>query len=163
MVVAGVAVVASARARGGAHRGRARWWRGVKWGSLTGVTIATYTLWDAHAMTGLALPPLPYFALGTFWQAALMVPGLRGRRAELTLVVRLHWRESLCVAVLSPLAYVLVLQALTTTSVAVVAPARESSVVVGSLLAWRLFHEPAPLRKFAGATIVLAGIVLIAA
>jgi len=162
VVVAGVAVVASARSPGRADHHAAPTWRGVQWGGVTGAAIASYTLWDDHAMTHLALLPIPYFALGTVWQAALMVPGLRGRGGELRHVVRTHWRETLCIAVLSPLAYVLVLQAMTTTPVALVAPARESSIVVGSLLAWKLFHEQAPARKFAGAVVVLAGIALIA-
>lgn len=165
VVIAGVAIVASARPPGagagnaGAAGGAIR---GVKWGALTGLAIASYTLWDDHAMTELALLPIPYFAMGTAWQAVLMAPGLRGRRTGIGRVARRYWREIVCVAVLSPLAYVLVLQAMTTTSVALVAPVRESSIVVGSLLAWKLFHEPAPARKFAGAVVVLAGIALIA-
>ena len=49
-----------------------------------------------------------------------------------------------------------------TAPVSLVAPARESSIVVGSLLAWWLFKEPDPLRRLCGAAIVLGGIVLIA-
>lgn len=162
VVVAGVAVVASARSTGASRRRPASTWGGVRWGAATGLAIASYTLWDDHSMTHLSLLPVPYYAISATWQAALMVPGLHGRRTELTQVAREHWRETLCIAILSPLAYVLVLQAMTTTSVALVAPARESSIVVGSLLAWRLFHEPAPVRKFAGAVVVLAGIALIA-
>ncbi|GGB28025.1 membrane protein [Flexivirga endophytica] len=166
VIVAGVAVVASARAPGARqrHTGAARRsaYKGLQWGTLTGLAIASYTLWDDHSMTQLALLPIPYFALSTTWQSLLMVPGLRGRGTELARAPRDHWREIVCVAVLSPLAYMLVLQAMTTTSVALVAPARESSIVVGSLLAWKLFHEPAPARKFAGAVVVLAGIALIA-
>ncbi|RNI21637.1 DMT family transporter [Flexivirga caeni] len=163
VIVVGVAVVASARAAGLAQPHSASVWKGVQWGALTGLMIAAYTLWDDHSMTDLALLPIPYFAMSTVWQAALMVPGLRGRGAELSRVVRAHWPEVLCVALLSPLAYVLVLQAMTTTPVALVAPVRESSIVVGSLLAWKLFHESSPARKFAGVVVVLAGIVLIAA
>lgn len=166
VVISGVAIVASARPPGRATSGvpaaKGSALRGVRWGALTGLAIASYTLWDDHSMTSLGLLPVPYFAMGTAWQSVLMVAGLRGRRTDLVRVGRRYWREILCVAVLSPLAYVLVLQAMTTTSVALVAPARESSIVVGSLLAWRLFHEPAPARKFAGAIVVLAGIALIA-
>lgn len=163
VIIAGVAVVATARSVGRAHRHTGSAWKGLQWGTLTGMAIASYTLWDDHAMTDLALLPVPYFAMGTVWQAALMIPGMRGKGADLRRVARRNWPEILCVAVLSPLAYVLVLQAMTTTPVALVAPARESSIVVGSLLAWKLFHEPAPLRKFAGAVVVLGGIALIAA
>ena len=74
----------------------------------------------------------------------------------------MRWREIAVVAVLSPLAYVLVLEAMRTAPVSLVAPARESSIVVGSLLAWWLFKEPDPLRRLLGAVIVLGGIALIA-
>lgn len=162
VVVAGVAVVASARSSGRTVRRRGPAVRGVRWGALTGAAIASYTLWDDHSMSTLALLPVPYFAVSNTWQTVLMVPGLRHTGADVSRVARSYWREILCVATLSPIAYVLVLQAMTTTSVALVAPARESSIVVGSLLAWKLFHEPAPARKFAGAVVVLAGIALIA-
>lgn len=162
VIVIGVAVVASARPSGGTAGHAKSAYKGLQWGALTGLAIASYTLWDDHSMSELALLPIPYFALSTAWQSLLMLPGLRGRRSELTSVPHDHWREIVCVAVLSPLAYILVLQAMTTTPVALVAPARESSIVVGSLLAWKLFHEPSPARKFAGAVVVLAGIALIA-
>ena len=65
------------------------------------------------------------------------------------------------IAVLSPLAYVLVLVALRTAPVAVVAPLRESSIVVASLLAWRFFGEGHLARRLVGAAVVLVGIVAV--
>lgn len=162
VIIVGVAIVASGRGSGALRRAQTPGWKGVQWGALTGLAIASYTLWDDHSMTELSLLPIPYFAISTVWQAGLMLPGVRARGFELRSVISCNWREILCVAVLSPLAYVLVLQAMRTTSVALVAPVRESSIVVGSLLAWKLFHEPAPLRKFAGAVVVLVGIALVA-
>jgi len=38
-----------------------------------------------------------------------------------------------------------------------VAPARELSIVIGSVIAWRVPHEPKPLRRLTGAAIVLVG------
>lgn len=161
LVIGGVVVVATAGLRSGsAARGPAA--RGVLWGTATGASIAAYTLWDDHSVAQLALLPIPYFAFAATWQASLMLPGVRGRGGELRSVVGRYWREIACVAVLSPLAYVLVLQAMRTTSVALVAPVRESSIVVGSLLAWWLFGEQRPARRLAGACVVLAGIVLLA-
>jgi drug/metabolite transporter (DMT)-like permease len=66
------------------------------------------------------------------------------------------------VAVLSPLAYVLVLQALTLAPVAVVAPVRESSIVVGALLSWLVLREPHPARRLLGSVVVLAGVAALA-
>jgi len=160
MVIAGIVVVASGTA--GASRRRAR--AGLVWGAATGAAIAAYTLFDDHAVTTWALLPVPYFALSTAWQAILMTPALRRRTTLplLTVLRRNRWEIGI-VAVLSPLAYILVLEAMRTTPVSLVAPARETSIVVGALLAWWVFHEPRPLRRFLGAAVVLTGIALIVA
>ena len=50
-IVAGILLIAL----GPSHHVRA----GVVWGLLTGVTIASYTLWDNHSVTALAVPPVP--------------------------------------------------------------------------------------------------------
>ncbi|GAA1299322.1 EamA family transporter [Brachybacterium sp. JB7] len=159
VVVGGIVVVATGRSAAGRHGLRA----GVAWGAATGLAIAAYTLWDSYSVATLELPPVLYFVTSCLWQVVLMTPTLlRRHRASLPPVLRLHWREIVLVAVLSPLAYILVLEAMRTAPVSLVAPARESSIVVGSLLAWWLFKEPDPLRRMLGAAIVLAGIVLIA-
>ena len=159
MVIGGIVVVATGRSVAGRHGIRA----GVVWGTATGIAIAAYTLWDSYSVTTLGLPPVGYFVTTCLWQVLLMTPTLlRRHREDVVPVVRSHGREVLLVAALSPLAYVLVLEAMRTAPVSLVAPVRESSIVVGSLLAWWLFMEPDPLRRMLGAAIVLAGIVLIA-
>ncbi|MDN5688526.1 MAG: DMT family transporter [Brachybacterium sp.] len=159
VVIGGIVVVATGRTVAGRHGIRA----GVLWGTATGAAIAAYTLWDSYSVTTLGLPPVSYFVTTCLWQVLLMTPTLlRRHREDVVPVVRTHWREVLLVAALSPLAYVLVLEAMRTAPVSLVAPARESSIVVGSLLAWWVFKEPDPLRRMLGAAIVLGGIVLIA-
>jgi drug/metabolite transporter (DMT)-like permease len=142
-------------------RGSAR--AGVSWGVGTGVAIAAYTLWDNHAVNALEIPPLPYFVLGLALQLPVMTL-LLGRRRRLLPSV---WREArgpvITVAVLSPMAYVLVLRAMQLAPVSLVAPARESSIVVGALLSWWLLKEPSAVRRLLGAAIVLVGIVGIVA
>lgn len=157
LVLTGVVIVASGGRRA-SQRGKAM--IGLQYGVATGVAIASYTLWDDHSMTTLALAPIPYFALNTAWQAVLMAPRLRSH-GPIRETLRRYWREVVVVGVLSPLAYILVLQAMRSTPVSLVAPARESSIVVGSLLAWWLFKEPNPVRRLLGAVVVLAGIALI--
>lgn len=158
-VIAGIVVVATGHS--GTSRQGVR--AGVAWGAMTGVAIAAYTLWDSISVTTFGLPPVTYFVSSCLWQVVLMTPALlRRHRDRLSPVLRTRWREIAAVAVLSPLAYVLVLEAMRTAPVSLVAPARESSIVVGSLLAWWLFKEPNPLRRLLGAGIVLSGIVLIA-
>ncbi len=135
---------------------------GLFYGVATGVAIAGYTLWDYFSVARLEIPPVVYFGAGTMAQSLLLLPWAVRRRG----LIRPTWssdrREILTVAVLSPLAYVLVLFAMQTTSVALVAPVRESSIVIGALMAWWLFREPDPLRRILGATVVLAGIALVA-
>ncbi|NMA78999.1 MAG: EamA family transporter, partial [Actinomycetales bacterium] len=150
---------ATGRSAAGRHGTRA----GVAWGAATGLAIAAYTLWDSFSVTVLEAPPVPYFVISCLWQVVLLTPQLlRGHRESVRPVLSRHWREIALVAVLSPLAYVLVLTAMRTAPVSLVAPARESSIVVGSLLAWWLFKEPDLWRRLLGAGIVLGGIVLIA-
>ena len=65
------------------------------------------------------------------------------------------------VGLLSPLAYGLVLLALTFSPVSYVAPAREVSVVVAALLGTRILREPAGRQRVLGAALVAAGLVLL--
>ncbi|RJQ77747.1 EamA family transporter [Pseudonocardiaceae bacterium YIM PH 21723] len=135
----------------------------VGYGVLTGATIAAYTLWDAHAVNGAGMPPLAYYTAGCVLQSLMLTPHVLANRPEMDRLRRDHRRELWIVGVLSSAAYVLVLYAMRTTPISVVAPVRELSIVLGSLAAWRILGEPNPARRLVGASIVLAGIVGIAA
>ncbi|MFC7342197.1 EamA family transporter [Saccharopolyspora griseoalba] len=136
---------------------------GIGFGLLTGALIAAYTLWDAHAVTGLALSPLLFDWSSNLARSALLAPYAIARRPALAAVWRRHRREILAVGLLSPLAYVLVLFAMRLAPVSLVAPGRELSIVIAGVLAWRLLGEPQPARRLTGAAVVLAGVVLIGA
>jgi drug/metabolite transporter (DMT)-like permease len=77
-------------------------------------------------------------------------------------LARQHWAAALVVGILSPLAYVLILFAFTLAPVALVAPAREVSVVLVALGGWLLFREPHPVQRIVGAVVVLGGVALLA-
>ncbi len=136
---------------------------GVGWGFLTGATIASYTLWDNFSVNHLGVPPVPYFVLGTVLQLPWLTALLVTRRPE---SIREVWqktrRPALVVGLLSPLAYILVLRALQLAPVSLVAPARETSIVIGAVFGWLVLREPRPARRLVGALVVLAGIGLIA-
>lgn len=157
-VVVGVVVIGLAGGRANWASARA----GVLWGLLVGVFIAAYTLWDARAVTVLAISPILLHAGTNVVEAALLAPMAARRWTEVRATMRDHWREVVIVAVLSPLAYLLILFALQLAPVAIVAPAREISVVFVGLAGWLLFREPHPVQRLAGATIVLGGIALLA-
>jgi drug/metabolite transporter (DMT)-like permease len=159
LVVAGVLVISTGRTGGDPHAVKA----GIGYGLLTGVVIAGYTLWDAHSVTGIGVPPVVYFGLGSALQSVMLVPGALAGRAEVARIWREQRREVLFVGLLSPIAYILVLFALTMAPVSLVAPARELSIVLGGLAAWLVLGERDAVRRLAGSVIVLSGIAAIAA
>jgi drug/metabolite transporter (DMT)-like permease len=136
--------------------------KAVMFALITGLFIATYTLWDKYAVSTLNVPPLvqgyaslPVMAL-TIAPFALLD---RGRTARVWITYR---RQVLGAAVLSPLAYILVLIALSFTAVSAVAPAREVSVLLGVLLGRRLLGEGSLARRLTAAATIAAGIICIA-
>lgn len=134
----------------------------VRWGVLTGVGIAAFTLWDAYSVRSLDVPPLGYFCGRAIIQSLMLTPAALRRHGWVGRLWREHRREVLTVAVLGPVASVLVLQAMLLAPVSMVAPARELSIVLGAVIAWRWLGEPNPARRLTGAVVVLAGIATIA-
>ena len=80
--------------------------------------------------------------------------------------VRAVWAASrgraIGVGVLSPLAYVLVLYALARAPVSVVAPARETSILIGTLLGTTVLAEGDTRRRMIAAGAILLGITALA-
>jgi drug/metabolite transporter (DMT)-like permease len=159
LVISGVLVISSGKT---VHTDPARRRAGVFYGVLTGAFIAAYTLWDAHSVTTLGVPPIAYFGAGSVFQSLLMAPSVLRDRASVTALWHRHRRQVLIVGVLSPLGYLFVLYALQLAPVSLVAPARELSIVLGGLAAWRLLGEAQAARRLIGSLVVLAGIAAIA-
>lgn len=163
-VVAGVVVIAlSAGSAGSKREAHPAPLAGILFGLATGVLIATYTLWDAHAVKTVQVFPVALMWMSTLTQAVLLAPLALRHRSRLRSVARSYWREALTVAVLSPLAYILVLFALQRAPVSLVAPIREVSVVLVSLAGSLLFKEAALGQRLVGAVVVLAGVAMLAA
>lgn len=161
VIVGGIVVTAAPGRDPGAMDG-SRLLAGLGWGILTGAFIAGYTLWDDHSVTALAQSPIPYFSLSAVYQALFMTCGLNSSRRRLMRdSVKTNWPVIVSIGVLSPAAYILVLTAMQSEPVSLVAPLRETSIVVGSLLAWVVFKESRPGRRLLGALLVVAGVALI--
>lgn len=141
---------------------RSLWRAGLGYGVATGVLIAAYTLWDARAVAELGMSPVVFEWGVNTTRAVLLSPAVVSRPAQARRVWRQYRREVLLVALLSPLSYVLVLVALTTTPVALVAPAREVSILIGVMFGSGLLAEGKGLQRAAGAVAVVAGILLLA-
>jgi len=85
-----------------------------------------------------------------------------GKRAEIGSAWREHRLEALGVAVLSPLAYLMVLTAMRFTPISLVAPTREVSILIGALLGTRLLAEGEGNRRLVGAVGMVIGVALLA-
>jgi drug/metabolite transporter (DMT)-like permease len=144
------------------HQDRAHLRTALGYGLMSGVLIASYTLWDRHGVAGLAIAPLLYDAGTAATQLALLTPFAVRRWPE----VRRHWahdrRWVLGVALLSPAAYVLVLTAMSFTPVSYVAPAREVSLVIGAFLGAKVLKEGETARRVGAAIAMAAGVVALA-
>ncbi|SDP62842.1 EamA-like transporter family protein [Actinopolyspora xinjiangensis] len=158
LVVLGVLVITSG---GGDTRPRAGQLAGIGFGLLTGGMIALYTVWDAYAVTALALSPLLFDWANQLARVVLFAPYAWGRRDRIAGVWAKNRREVVLVGLLSPLAYLLVLFAMRLAPVSLVAPARELSIVLAALLGWWLLREGDPGRRIAGSAVVVSGVVLL--
>ena len=145
-----------------APRRRRRLDPGIAWGLLTGLAIASYTIWDAHALRTFELSPVSFMVGVTVVEVVFYTAALGRRRRELLDVARAHWPRVLAFGVLSPLSYILVLVAIQTTPVALVAPARETSVVMVAVFGALVLREGSVARRLVASVVVLGGIALLA-
>lgn len=136
--------------------------RAVRYGVMSGMWIAAYTLWDRHGVHGLAIPPVVYDGGTAFVVFGLVTPFALPRWPEVTRHWREHKRYLFGMALLSPLAYVLVLTAMSFTPVSYVAPAREISIVIGAFIGARYLKEADGRRRIWAAVAMAVGVIALA-
>jgi drug/metabolite transporter (DMT)-like permease len=141
---------------------RPRLSRAIVFALVTGTFIASYTLWDKYAVSTLKVPPLIQGYASLPVMALILAPSALRQRSRTMRVWRGYRRQVTGAAVLSPLAYILVLIAMSFTAVSAVAPAREVSVLAGVLLGRRLLGEGGLARRLTAAAAIAAGIICIA-
>ncbi len=135
---------------------------GVRWGLITGAMIAGYSVIDGYAIKVLAIGPVIFDYLCNVLRVPLQLPTLLRNRAGLAQAWRTQWKQALVVATLGPLAYILVLTALTMAPLSHVAPARELSMLVAALLGGRLLGEADRGLRLLGAACIAAGVMALA-
>jgi drug/metabolite transporter (DMT)-like permease len=135
--------------------------------ALTGLAIASYTLIDgvgvrrSGSAAGYTLWLMGLESAATVGAVALLRRSAL-REGEGRIGRGRLWVASGVVAVLSTLAYGLVLFAQTRGALAAVAALRESSVVVAALIGVLFFREPLGRVRIAASVAVAAGVVLLA-
>lgn len=138
---------------------RARVHKGIFYGLLTGVLIASYTVVDGCAVKWLLMSPILVDYMGNFVRVALLAPTVLRDRATAGRLWRGQWRAALVVAAFSPVAYVLVLYAMQQAPLSHVAPAREVSMLFAALIGGHLLGEGDRLMRLLGAVLIAGGVV----
>ena len=164
-VLAGAAlIIAGVLCLTGGGRGGARnVSTSLLFGLAVGGLIGTYTVWDAHAVAVLAVPPIIMDYATCLGRVVVLGPiaaRAKGRAQMADLWARHRW-SVLAIAVFTPLAYILVLTALTFTPVVYVAPVREVSVLLTVLAGSILLREGDLARRLKWAVVILAGMGLL--
>lgn len=129
---------------------------------LVGVVIATYTMWDKYAVGVLLVPPVLHAWSGDAMRTVYLSRVAYRRWQEVQFEWQYHRWEILGIAVLSPLAYILVLTALTFSPVSYIAPLREISILFGAMMGTRLLAEQQSSRRWSAATLMVVGVIALA-
>jgi drug/metabolite transporter (DMT)-like permease len=133
---------------------------GAGYAVLTGCLTTAYSLVDAWNIRR-GVPPLLYAYLTIPLAALLLTPVVGRRRTALAAQRRTGAWAIVTVAVLMTGGYLLVLLALRLAPVSYVAPARELSIVIGTLLGLVVLREPAPAPRLTGSGLIVLGVLLL--
>jgi uncharacterized membrane protein len=128
---------------------------------VTGALIAAYSLWDKAALHHLPPVTLNGFSMAGHFLVLTPLAALSGTSA-----IGAEWRRGgrhiLTAAVLSALAYTLVLLALTTSRVSYVAPVREVGIVLGAWMGVVFLGEGYGSARLLGSALIVAGVLMLA-
>lgn len=126
--------------------------------------VAGYTLIDKSAVSIFLVPAILQEWVPDVGRALMLTPLAIKRRAQIPLLFRSRRKMLLAVAIaaLSPLSYILILTAMVFTPVSYVAPAREISILIGTVLGTRLLAEAQGPRRLGAAAVMVGGVVLLA-
>lgn len=136
-------------------------WQAPRNALAAGVCVALYTVIDAHGVRSSesTLQYIVYFTLLQSVPIPLFAACRRG--PALGHFARQQWRMSVFGGLTYSAAYALVLWAMALENVAKIAALRESSVIIGAVIATLLFKEPFGQRRLIAAVTVTLGIILI--
>lgn len=160
LVVAGIGLIAT-RGDLSAFR-RPGGQSGVRWGTTTGGLIASYTVVDAYAVKVLGIAPVVLDWFSNLLRFFLLGPFVVAHPRRALKAMRGFWWTAVAVGLLSPLSYILVLAALGSGApLSLVAPMREMSMMVGTLMGMFFLREIVGPWRLAGCAVLIAGVILL--
>lgn len=134
----------------------------VVYALVTGFFIAAYTLWDKQAVSRFAMAPLVLDWGANLGRAIMLTPLAIRFWPETRNEWHVHRYEAVCIAALIPLSYILVLTAMKFTPVSYVAPSREISILIGTIMGARLLAEGDAARRLTAAGAMVLGLIFLA-
>lgn len=159
LIISGVLMLSGVFKAGVKHQAATH---SILFGLFVGILIAGYTLWDSHAVAVLLIPPLLLDYFPSLARTALLAPIAFKRKTEVAALWAGQKTGIFAVAFLAPLAYILVLYALTFTPVTYVAPTRELSVLLTVLLGTLVLKEGDTKNRLIWACVMVFGVGLLA-
>ena len=141
---------------------RARIRKGMVYGLLTGVFIASYTVVDGYAVKVLLLSPILVDYMANFVRVAFLLPSVVQDLPAARVLWASQWKYAAIVGIISPISYVLVLYAMQVAPLSHVAPAREVSMLFAALLGGHLLGEGDRVARLLGAACIAIGVMALA-
>lgn len=132
--------------------------KSILYAIVCGTAIAGYTVVDKIAVSTCLLPPLLLDWCTNLGRVVLLTPYSLKNWDKVKEQWAINKKEAFGVAVLSPLAYILVLTAMVFSPVSYIAPAREISILIGAVLGAKLLSEGNVKIRLAGAATMLIGL-----
>jgi drug/metabolite transporter (DMT)-like permease len=142
---------------------RAKIYKGIRYGLVTGVFIASYTVVDGYGVKVLLLSPILVDYFGNFVRLLFLVPPVMRNRDAAWHLWKAQWKYAMIVGIVSPVSYVLVLYAMQVAPLSHVAPAREVSMLFAALLGGQLLGEGDRVARLLGATCIALGVIALSA
>ena len=134
----------------------------IIYGLMVGFCIGSYTAWDAYVVSVVLVSPVLLDYASNIFRAGILSPVAYQRRQ----IVMGYWRDHklgvILISVLSPLAYILFLFAITFTPVTLLAPVRETSVLISVLMGSILLGEGHLTRRLIWSAVIISGVALLA-
>jgi drug/metabolite transporter (DMT)-like permease len=154
LIVAGILLVAGLTRE--PHRAPRK---GIFFGLLTGLFIASYTVNDGWAVKVLAISPFIVDFTGNCLRIVILTPVAWRDRTAAMRELREYAGPAAVVSVLGPLGYILVLFAMRVAPISHIAPARELATLAGAYMGSKLLSERTTPERIIGAVCIVVGVV----
>ena len=154
LIVAGILLVAGLTRE--PHRAPRK---GIFFGLLTGLFIASYTVNDGWAVKVLAISPFIVDFTGNCLRIVILTPIAWRDRTAAMRELREYAGPAAVVSVLGPLGYILVLFAMRVAPISHIAPARELATLAGAYMGSKLLSERTTPERIIGAVCIVVGVV----